>query len=221
MTLNIILDYREHKLISYFSDAPTQNLDIGDILFVDNDQTIKYIVERKTLDDMSSSIIDGRYREQKSRLLASNYKIIYILEGFNKNNFGVKYSTILSAMLNLQFRDNITVIRTKDVKETAEILILLKEKLKLSQETKFIEYASNINISKKQNLTKDIVFKKQLSCIPGISDKIAQDIMNVYPSLKDLILEYSKLDILKAEKLLTKIDGIGNIISKKVFNFLF
>jgi ERCC4-type nuclease len=68
MLLKMVLDCREQKLIEIFPDTETKQLDIGDILYVDSENSdIKCIVERKTLNDLSSSIIDGRYKEQKSR----------------------------------------------------------------------------------------------------------------------------------------------------------
>ena len=227
MSLDLILDCREHKLIEIFPDTKTKQLDIGDILYVNSEDPteIKCIVERKTLNDLSSSIIDGRYKEQKCRLLSSGIRVVYILEGMIKNKFGVKFSTLLSAILNMQFRDNITVIRTKDLAETAQILIMLKEKIKsipADDETRQIVYESSVNISKKQNMSKETVFIKQLSCIPGISDKTAKDIVNIFPSMKELILQYSSLESEKeCERLLTTIDGIGLIISKKVYNFIY
>lgn len=227
MTLDLILDCREHKLMDIFPDTKTKQLDIGDILYVnsENHSEIKCIVERKTLNDLSSSIIDGRYKEQKCRLLSSGIKVVYILEGMTKNKFGVKFSTLLSAMLNMQFRDNISVIRTKDIEETANILIMLKDKfsqITFSDETRQITYESGVNVSKKQNMTKDTVFIKQLSCIPGVSDKIAKDITQVFPSMKELILKYNSLETERdRERLLTSIDGIGLIISRKVYTFIF
>ena len=221
MLLKMVLDCREHKLIEFFPDTETKQLDIGDIIYVDSENSdIKCIVERKTLNDLSSSIIDGRYKEQKSRLLSSGNKIIYIIEGLTKNNHGVKYSTLLSAMMNIQLRDNITVIRTKDIKETSNILVMLKEKLP-NIDTKQKEYNSSIHISKKQNMTKELVFINQLSCIPGISDKISRDIYNIYPTMRDLILNYNDLDTEREkERLLTNINGIGNVLSKKVYDFI-
>ena len=222
MLLKMVLDCREHKLMEIFPETETQQLDIGDILYVDSENSdIKCIVERKTLNDLSSSIIDGRYKEQKSRLVASGYKIIYIIEGLTKNNHGVKFSTLLSAMLNIQIRDNITVIRTKDINETANILIMLKEKLP-NTDTKQIVYNSSIHISKKQNMTKELVFINQLSCIPGISDKISRDICNVYPRMRDLILKYNELETERErERLLTSINGIGTVLSRKVYDFIY
>ena len=217
--LDLILDSREHKLIEMFPNTKTQQLDIGDIhLLNTDDETIKYIIERKTLDDLSSSIIDGRYKEQKCRLLASGYQIIYVIEGMTKNKHGVKYATLLSAMLNIQFRDKIQVIRTKDIHETANILVLLKEKLKNCEieSTKQIKYVTDIHISKKQNLTKENIFIKQLSCIPGVSSKIATDISKKYTNLSELLNGFNNI----GPNFLTSIDGIGNIISSRIYNNL-
>jgi len=214
--LKITLDNREQELLKLFPDTEVQQLDIGDIHYIDNEENIHTIIERKTLNDLSSSIIDGRYKEQKSRLLASNKNIIYLLEG-NKNGYGVKYSTILSCMLNLQLRDNIKVIRTKDIKETASVLILLKEKLLLEGNTENkIEYESTIHISKKQNLTKDMVFIHQLSCIPGISTKTAKLIANKYKNMFDLTRCFAN----EGENMLTTINGIGSTISNKIYYYI-
>ena len=224
MPLKMVLDCREHKLINIFPDSETKQLDIGDIIYVnEDDNDIKCIIERKTMDDLSSSIIDGRYKEQKCRLLASGKHIIYLIEGMSKNKFGVKYSTLLSAMLNIQLRDDITVIRTKNIDETSQILIMLKEKISsMNTKTRQISYDSLVHLSKKGNLTKDTVYINQLSCIPNVSEKIAKDICKQFPTLKELILRYESLNSEdERNKLLTNIDGIGMIISKKVYNFLF
>ena len=60
-------------------------LELGDIeINISNvDFTNKFIFERKTLTDLNASINDGRYKEQKHRLLSSysNNAITYIIEG--------------------------------------------------------------------------------------------------------------------------------------------
>ena len=46
---------------------------------------LPYIVERKRMDDLKQSIIDGRYKEQKLRLAQCGLRnIIYLVEGFDK-----------------------------------------------------------------------------------------------------------------------------------------
>jgi len=48
----------------------------------------EYIIERKIKDDLASSIMDGRYKDQSTRLLQSGIKRpIYIVEGDLSSGF--------------------------------------------------------------------------------------------------------------------------------------
>ena len=83
--MNIIIDNRERDLIKLFNennnDIILKNLEIGDIVYKKDEEVI-YIVERKTFNDLGASINDGRYKEQKIRLLYnSNGNLFYIIEG--------------------------------------------------------------------------------------------------------------------------------------------
>lgn len=61
----------------------TQPLTIGDFAFVYDGKVLDYVIERKKADDLSASIIDGRYKEQKYRLKNCGAKnIIYLYEGY-------------------------------------------------------------------------------------------------------------------------------------------
>ena len=88
--MELIIDNRE-TIKNYFIEKKNQNnyewvtfqnLDLGDYLFKYNNQPI-LIIERKTIEDLASSIKDGRYREQKTRLLNTYNKknILYLIEG--------------------------------------------------------------------------------------------------------------------------------------------
>ena len=85
VSVSLILDNREKDLKSAFPDAEYKNLDLGDIQININkdDETSELflLIERKTMKDLISSVNDGRYREQKKRLLDSNIpnqKIMYL-----------------------------------------------------------------------------------------------------------------------------------------------
>ena len=83
----LILDNREKYIIKLIGNAPfveTQNLDVGDIHFLIDNELI-LVIERKTLKDLSSSIKDGRFREQKARLSVLNCEMLYLIEGFILN----------------------------------------------------------------------------------------------------------------------------------------
>ena len=50
-----------------------RSLELGDVLWIakypdGRELVLGYVVERKTLKDLASSIVDGRYKEQKYRL---------------------------------------------------------------------------------------------------------------------------------------------------------
>ena len=98
--MNITIDQREpEQLKRFFTDkydyVILDNLHLGDIVITYMD--LKLIIERKTIDDLASSIRDGRLREQKIRLI-KNYprkNIIYIIEGdITKNNSSIYFNKI-------------------------------------------------------------------------------------------------------------------------------
>ena len=89
--LTIIIDIREDSLHNDIFDRDLDiykdkiditkaPLDIGDVHIKYND--ILYIFERKTVKDLISSIHDGRYREQKARMLSiyNTIQLSYIIE---------------------------------------------------------------------------------------------------------------------------------------------
>jgi ERCC4-type nuclease len=89
--LAIIIDIREDSLYNDIFDRDLDiykdkiditkaPLDLGDIHIKYND--ILYIFERKTVKDLISSIHDGRYREQKARMLSiyNTIQLSYIIE---------------------------------------------------------------------------------------------------------------------------------------------
>ena len=91
--ITLIIDTRENLLYNNIIERDLdvyknhisiekKNLELGDIE-INVDFTNKFIFERKTLSDLNASIYDGRYKEQKHRLLSSysNNAITYIIEG--------------------------------------------------------------------------------------------------------------------------------------------
>ena len=122
--LRIIIDSRETNLynniierdLDKYTDKITiikQQLEIGDIHIEFND--IIYVYERKTMNDLLSSVKDSRYKEQKSRLL-SNYKNVnYIIEGTDiiASNNSHNQNLLTSIYFNSTYRDNIKVFLQK------------------------------------------------------------------------------------------------------------
>tara|TARA_Y100000741_G_C18257295_1_gene559446 strand:- start:2134 stop:2820 length:687 start_codon:yes stop_codon:yes gene_type:complete len=227
--MNILIDNRENDLIKLLNknnyNFSTSNLDVGDIQYkVDNE--IVYIIERKTVNDLGASIKDGRYKEQKIRLL-SNHKdnIFYIIEG--NINFCETISTkaILGSIINMIFRDNIKIIYSKDLKQTEDIIIQIKEKF---DSKKFdnnknnlkTDYISCIKVNKKENLDKKTCNIIQLATIPGVSKKTSTIILEKYIDLNQLIINFKEKDELLLKDLQIGKKKLGKVLSKRIYDYL-
>ena len=140
--MNLVIDSRESKLKKYFTSSDKnipisfQSLDIGDIQLVSqSDNSIQYIIERKSISDLYSSINDGRYREQKARLISSVSKnrVAYIIEGNILDTTlklgALQRKIVQAAIVNMSLRDNITVYRTSNSVETGMFVELIYKKV--------------------------------------------------------------------------------------------
>lgn len=194
-------------------------LDIGDMILKDNSDNDLLIIERKTINDLASSIIDGRYNEQSFRLNAlpiHNHNIIYLIEG-NINHFKerntIKKKTLYSTLFKLQYYKGFSVARTIDIQETIEYIIRMLDKINREKSIEGyyngnicqeIDYTQFVKKEKKSNITNKNINYLMLSQIPGISVTTAKNILNNM-TLHDFITK-----IKNEEKYLEKVEYIGN-----------
>ncbi|EZA48276.1 Crossover junction endonuclease MUS81 [Ooceraea biroi] len=115
-----------------------RHLKIGDFAWIarsrrrTNDElVIPYIVERKRMDDLSASIIDGRFHEQKFRLKLSGIEnLMYIVESIDKNSrFSIPLPSLLQASVNCLVQDGFTVQYTRNHKDSILYLSCLTKNL--------------------------------------------------------------------------------------------
>ena len=237
--LKIIIDSRETNLfnniierdLDKYTDKITiikQQLEIGDI-HIQLDDLI-YVYERKTINDLLSSVKDSRYKEQKSRLL-SNYKNVnYIIEGSDiiaSNNLH-NQNLLTSIYFNSTYRDNIKIFFTKNVNDTITFLLMLSTKiidkphnfiLNETQKTEpdYIDICK-IKSKKSDNIDKETCYLLQLSQIPNISKQIAKNIKDVYPTMKILINTLATSE--NPNELLMQIPNIGKQKAIKIIEYL-
>ncbi len=85
----------------------------------------RLVFERKTLRDFALSIIDGRLFKQASRLAASDYESVLILEGTGKDlaETGLKREAIQGALISISLILGIPVLRSINPCETAHLII--------------------------------------------------------------------------------------------------
>ena len=175
------------------------NLHLGDIIICDEENKECVIIERKTLRDLGSSILDGRYVEQSFRLKeCSCPNIYYFIEGdieTFKESHGITKKMLRSAIFSLSYYKGFSTLRTKSVKETTEFIVTACKKIMNNKGEKVPKnYADVVKRTKKNNITKDNIGEIMLSQIPKISSATAKVLMNEYKTFQNLISACRKND---------------------------
>ncbi|OAD77591.1 hypothetical protein PHYBLDRAFT_154576 [Phycomyces blakesleeanus NRRL 1555(-)] len=129
-------DYIQEKLAQKGVRVITRALDLGDVVWIAQKRGsdspgdwlfLDIIIERKRLDDLISSIKDGRFHEQKKRLKESGArKVMYVVEEYNKEEavrFGLQ--AIQTAMAATQVIDGFYLKRTQSIDDTIDYLVCM------------------------------------------------------------------------------------------------
>lgn len=141
----------------------TASLDVGDVHFVETDayaddeegsggtvdcdphRGLFLVLERKTVQDWVASLGDGRYHEQKARLLAAYglARVAYVLETQTSGTLPTYAATqakpmnahtrvtdvsVMSSLVSTQVRDGIRVVHTRDMSDTAAFICLCADR---------------------------------------------------------------------------------------------
>lgn len=231
----MIIDTREAELIKRFVTEEhkhdeahqlkplheVKQLPVGDIWIGD------LVIERKSIRDLEASILDGRYREQRGRILAycqeNKTQPMYILEGGLSSHTGrLQTSAIMKFINRLIFHYNIPVVQTASLRETGDLLQTIIEQQQekpesLQRKTDLVKVADGLHIQKKANAQDPKQFA--IACISqcsGISVKMAEQLIETYGSLKRLMAAPVK-DIEN-----TKVGNrkIGPVVSNRLYELL-
>lgn len=219
--MEITIDNREKRLIKLIRalkdeyglknlSIVVQKLDLGDVIIKKKDKEI-LIMERKSLNDLASSIKDGRYDEQSYRLTnynIHNHNIIYLIEGdlstWEDKRRKMHSKTLYTALFSLNYFKGFTTIRTTGILDTAEYVLRIADKL--NREKNKVGYYSfdkkdNINSQKycevvskvkKENLTPDNIGEIILSQIPSVNSITSMAILKQHGSLFNLLMNLNK-----------------------------
>ena len=199
-------------------------LDIGDIILYDDDGKEIMIIERKTLNDLASSIKDGRYKEQGYRLSncsLHNHNIFYLIEGnlssynskFNNNNrFNrIDKKTLLSAFVSITYFKGFSLYRTNNLTETAEWILSYANKIQKDKNQKcYYNIDKNIDKNNEKNNEKnnDIIPESYVNVCSRVKknnitlDNIGAIMLSQIPGVSTNV----------AEKIMQEYKTIGNLI---------
>lgn len=213
--MKIILDERETYLYNAICEIQStmekpfeiekKPICLGDIHFVQDDKEI-LIIERKSLQDLVSSIKDGRYDEQSYRLIHSSgmyrHHIVYVIEGlFSQLRQPREKKMVYSAMTMLQLFKGFNLVRTYSVIDTAEWILYTADKLgrelqrgnlpwtpeQKEGDGEPVPYCNVVKKTKKDNITPENIGEIILSQIPSISTVSAIAIMKKFGTISNLI----------------------------------
>jgi ERCC4-type nuclease len=163
--MRIRVDNREQELLKHIRElivniplfkeleVIVENLPLGDII-ISNNVEDKLYIERKSINDLSASIKDGRYEEQSYRLNGlnhQNHNIIYLIEGdinrvnrFKDNK--MEKLTLYSSVFSLNYYKGFSVIRTFSIDESAIFICNTANKLRKGEaENKNPYYQNTFN----------------------------------------------------------------------------
>jgi len=212
--MNIVIDFREKDIFTHCNsqlngrdiNIITENLLLGDI------KINKLLIERKTINDLAASIVDGRYKEQSFRLekaLEEGYKVFYFIEGnMDLYTGSISKNTLVSTIYSLTHK-KFQVLLTKNSRETAYFILQFAEKMKkikienentTNSENKYTGETKTtyentegvIQTKKNKNINRENISIFMLCQIPGISTTTANILMEKYGHISKLIIELNK-----------------------------
>lgn len=178
-------------------NAPSerQRLDVGDITISNGART--FVVERKQWSDLAASICDGRFKEQKSRMVSTeNTLYMYVIEGplggWDASCRGMKHTCMWAALTKTCLRDGIPVFHTLTETDTASLCAYLYTQLTSNG---FDPLPGNGVVSgsvtkrKRDNLESSTDALRAMLCvIPGVSKAKADALVQRWPHVARLSL---------------------------------
>ncbi|XP_015435479.1 PREDICTED: crossover junction endonuclease MUS81 [Dufourea novaeangliae] len=229
-----------------------RHLKVGDFAWIARCRDTKaelilpYIIERKRIDDLSASITDGRFHEQKFRLKQSGIEnLMYIIEEYDKEQrLTIPHSSLMQASINILIQDGFSIKYTKTHKHSMFYLSSLtrifndvfKEKSLIGCKKEFLtqtnKSSNTVNLmefeefnkaaSKQKVFKVNQMFIRQLLQLKGLSVDKAFAIVERYPTPRILVDAFQQSDC-SGELLLSNIEFgnknrlLGPTISKTLY----
>jgi len=179
----IIVDYREKnclipsELIKLGFEIEFRELKVADYIVKD------VAIERKTVSDFISSMINKRLLNQIKGLQQYKNKLL-IIEGINKQELysdtsevGVNPNSVRGFLLSILLKHKIPIILTKDSEDSAKFIKLIARKKQQEMPIR----ANKKSFNKKEQL------QFILEGFPGIGPKTAKKLLEKFKTIKNII----------------------------------
>jgi len=178
----VIIDYRERNCL-IASELVASGLDVEFKELKVADYIVKGIaIERKTISDFISSMINKRLLNQLEELKQYENRLL-IIEGISEQELysdskdsGINPNAIRGFLLSILLKYKVPIIFTKNYQDTAKFILVLSRKK---------EKEMPLNISKK-SLSKKERLQFIVEGFPGIGPKTAKKLLKKFKTLKEL-----------------------------------
>lgn len=177
----IIADYREKNslvisnLISQGIEVEIKELKVADYIVKD------VAIERKTVSDFLSSMLNKRLLKQLEELQQYKNKLL-LIEGIEEQELyhdrpeGINGNAIRGFILSILLKYQVPIIFTKNPEDTARFISILAKKQEKEMSLK----------TKKRNLAKKEQMQFILEGFPGIGPKTARKLLEEFKTLKNI-----------------------------------
>lgn len=215
-TIKIFADYREKS-----SGILKELCDLGVNLKLEMLECADYIlssrvgVEIKLVDDFVNSIVDGRLLQQLKELKSKFERPIVIIEG-EGDIYAVRNvhpNAIQGMLATIAVSYGIPILKTKNSKETAGILIAIAKREQNKDENKDFSLHTE-----RKPLTPNEQQEYIISSLPSVGPSAAKELLKYFKSVKNII-NASEDDLKKVDKVGDKIaKGIKDTVEKEYEN---
>ncbi|CAN0863562.1 Crossover junction endonuclease MUS81 [Linum grandiflorum] len=237
---------RGRKLIDGISKeqrikVEVKRLPVGDAIWVArhkyhfDEYVLDFVVERKNVSDLLSSIRGNRYRDQKLRLQRCGLKkLIYLVEGDTNTCEGAE--SIKTACFTTEILEGFDIQRSTSLPDTVKkyghltksISEYYKSKSRSDEANQLGSCPSYGDFVKRceelEKVTISDVFAMQLMQVPQVTEEVAMAVVDMHPTLVSLARAYSLLEgNLKAqEEMLEKTSNniVNGAASKHIFQLV-
>ena len=205
----ITVDYREKNSL-----VPSELIGLGFEVEFKELKVADYIVketaiERKTVSDFISSMINKRLLNQLEELQQYKNKLL-IIEGIEEqelyneeNGNGVNANAIRGFLLSILLKHKVPIMFTKDYKDTAKFISVLSKKQ---------EKETSLN-AKKKSLNKREQLQFILEGFPGIGPTTAKKLLKEFKSIKNIINASEE----KLKGIIGKKAGVVKKLSEEIY----
>ncbi|KAH7332026.1 hypothetical protein KP509_20G064400 [Ceratopteris richardii] len=229
--------FAEHIKTQFRIEIEIRHLPVGDTLWIARhkvtrqEYVLDFIVERKNVSDLLSSIKDARYKQQKLRLMRCGLrKLIYVVEG--DPNVMDSAESIKTACLTTEIVEGFDVQRTTGVRDTmrkyGDLTHAIAAHYDELSSCKYAKHGSCKTYRQFVDDCKDLerdkvsdIFGIMLMQIKHVTENVALAILDKYPTPLSLKGDEKAQELLlKGLPIINQNKEISAIVSKNVFQFM-